>query len=652
MSYFSPFFVGAIKPLGWLAEQMLADMNGFVGRLNQLVPELINDPIYGSGRLGPNTTLKDLGNLKSGDAIGEEQYHWWNSETQSNWWDGYLRHVILLNHREGIELSERYVAAMLETQDDDGYIGIYNEQLRYQFGSENGELWAKATLLRGLIAYYEWKREETLLIAIIRAVEDVMHRYPINASHPFASGIGFNGGVSHGLAFTDVLERLHLHTDDIRYREYAHFLYQDYSATSQSECDAQWTNILDPDYRLKSHGVHTYSHLRVLITAAKYANDNPFKQALKIYLNRIRSVVTISGGAIGDEWIGERVAHTTHTGYEYCSLQELLDSFGHCMQFTGESWIGDAIENTFYNAAQGARHPYPSGIAYLKTDNSFEMNGTKNGQIEPERHQTRYKYSPAHQDVAVCCNPNAGRISPYFLQHSWMREHDNGLVVSLLMPNVLETDILGTPIRIENRTRYPFEHCFRFIIQLQQTVAFTLKIRIPQWVNRIECNETWSIEDGFICISRLFNMKDEVELSFETSVLAKSDANGDRYFTYGAILYALPIPAIETMGRRYKDGFSDYHYQPMAKNLYGCSINEVPQLTDDSNLRVELYNYTTGKFETKVLIPIGQTILRQVTFPLVSGLNDSPNTVKWAAKSVFEPTTSGLNSTKSSMLFE
>ena len=51
------------------------------------------------------------------------------------------------------------------------------------------------------------------------------------------------------------------------------------------------------------------------------------------------------------------------------------------------------------------------------------MLGTKNGEIEPNRKQTRYKYSPAHQDVAVCCNPNAGRISPYFVQNSWMKKY-------------------------------------------------------------------------------------------------------------------------------------------------------------------------------------------------------------------------------------
>jgi hypothetical protein len=44
---------GSIKPSGWLKTQMEKDMKGFVGNLDRL-PDLINNPIYGAGRLGKN----------------------------------------------------------------------------------------------------------------------------------------------------------------------------------------------------------------------------------------------------------------------------------------------------------------------------------------------------------------------------------------------------------------------------------------------------------------------------------------------------------------------------------------------------------------------------------------------------------------------
>ena len=274
---------GSIKPSGWLKIQMQKDLNGFVGNMDKLVPDLINDPIYGPGRLHKNSVSKDLGNLKAGDAGGEEQYKWWNSETQSNWWDGYIRNAFLLEEPAAIEKVKNHIDQILATQDEDGYLGIYDKDLRYQFNSENGELWSKATLYRGLLAYYEVTGDKKVWKALVKAVDNVMKNYPVHASSPFSTGNKFNGGVSHGLTFTDVLDSMFYHTKDKKYLDYALFLYQDFSATYQSEGDAQLLNILNPAYKLRGHGVHTFEHLRPLLVAAYASNDPDLFTALDIY---------------------------------------------------------------------------------------------------------------------------------------------------------------------------------------------------------------------------------------------------------------------------------------------------------------------------------------------------------------------------------
>ena len=610
---FQSLSFGSIKPSGWLRDQMQKDMGGFVGNLDLIVPELINDAIYGKGRLRKNSPIKDLGNLKSGDTGGDEQYQWWNSETQSNWWDGYIRNALLLSDTKGIQKIKKYVANILETQDEDGYIGIYDPDLRYNFESENGELWSKATLYRGLLAYYEYSQNKMVFEAVEKAVENVMQNYPRDLSSPFNSGKAFNGGVSHGLTFTDVLERLYYHTKNEKYRQYALFLYKDFSNTFQTEEDAQLPNILNPHYQLKSHGVHAFEHIRALVIA-KYSSQNlELGEALNIYLKRINDATTLSGGAIGDEWIAQRKADATNTGYEYCSLQELLDSYCLYFQKSGIAGIGDKIENLFYNAAQGSRNPHHSCIAYLKTDNSFEMLGTKNGSIEPERKQTRYKYSPAHQDVAVCCNPNAGRISPYFVQNSWFKENDTTLVAALLLPNVLQTDLNGRALTIANRTNYPFENKFTFKISQAQSSTFAIKIRIPEWVKRVVTKEKYEVKEGFMVVTREFKANDTVEVSFDAEVCIKSDPIGSRYFVYGALLYALPIQAKEISGKTYRGNFTDYMYEPLSRDTYsfkkGCRL-----IYEDGEIRTELLNANTQQLQEAVLIPFGKTILRQVTF--------------------------------------
>jgi DUF1680 family protein len=602
---------GCIKPTGWLKTQMQKDVEGYLGNLDQLVPDLINDPIYGSGRLHKNSQVKDLGNLKAGDAEGSEQYKWWNSETQSNWWDAYIRNVFLIDDEAGIEKVHQYVKRILDTQDEDGYLGIYDAALRYNFNSENGELWSKATLHRGLLAYYEATKDEKVWKSLVRAVDNVMVNYPINNSSPFSSGEKFNGGVSHGLTFTDVLDKMYQLTEDKKYTAYALFLFQDFSKTYQSECDVQLSNILNPNYKLKSHGVHTYEHLRPLIVAA-YQNKD-LQKALTIYLERIKNTTTPTGGPIGDEWIAERTADATHTGYEYCSIHELLDSYTVLLQKTGNASIGDDIETIFYNAAQGSRNPNHSCIAYLKTDNSYEMLGTKNGDVEPDRKQTRYKYSPAHQDVAVCCNPNAGRISPYFIQSSWMKENENTLVATLLMPNVLETEIKGSKIRIENKTNYPNENAFHFQIQLDKPTTFKLKIRKPSWTTSIITNEKYRVEDDYIIIERTFNKIENIKLEFKTEVIVLTDRKGEHFFSFGSQFYAKEISSLQIKGKEYVRGFEDLNYEPLDKTRFKFIENHRATF-NNNNIKADLKNIVTNKTETVTLIPFGKTILRQVSF--------------------------------------
>ncbi|RYD87746.1 MAG: alpha/beta hydrolase, partial [Sphingobacteriales bacterium] len=89
----------AVKPTGWLKDQVRDNLNGFTGHLDALVPDLIvKDDIYGKDRLTKKVKSKDVGATGGGgggekpeDTSWQVQFLWWNSETQSNWWDGYIR---------------------------------------------------------------------------------------------------------------------------------------------------------------------------------------------------------------------------------------------------------------------------------------------------------------------------------------------------------------------------------------------------------------------------------------------------------------------------------------------------------------------------------------------------------------------------------
>jgi DUF1680 family protein len=265
-------------------------------------------------------------------------------------------------------------------------------------------------------------------------------------------------------------------------------------------------------------------------------------------------------------------------------------------QKQGKSKTAEAIETIFYNAAQGARNPNHSCIAYLKTDNSYEMMGTKNGEVEPNRNQTRYKYSPAHQDVAVCCNPNAGRITPYFIEKSWLKENENTLVNVILMPNSVETKIQNQFIKIETITEYPYENTFTFKILNPNYAQPIIKIRKPSWASKVITNESYVLENDFIVIDRKFGKEDTIQIEFTTEIQIKEDSNKEKYFSYGALFYAKPITAIEKKGKTYFNNFMDLTYKPIDTNRFQF-IEDHQASFSNGQLIIKAKNINTHQIE-------------------------------------------------------
>ncbi|WP_303311812.1 beta-L-arabinofuranosidase domain-containing protein [Hymenobacter sp. BT730] len=624
-------YFAEVKPRGWLLQQMQHDLqDGFVGHLDELVPDLIvKDDIYGKHRLTKEVKRKDVGAIGSGE--WDVQYLWWNSETQSNWRDGMVRHALLTDNTAYLQKARTEVNRLLATQDKDGYLGVYAPDLRYRFTGENGELWAQTTLFRMLLGYYEATREPRVLKAIERAVAVTMRAYPLRKATPFKAEKPF-AGLAHGLAFTDVLDRLYQLTGRAEYLEYAAWLYQDYCEHPPMEEDIAWQNLLNPMYAFKGHGVHTYEHLRSLLTAY-YAGQGKAAVALQAplaaYEQKLQATLSPSGGPIGDEWIVKRTANASTTGYEYCSIHELLDSYSQLLQKTGDLQYADRMEWLLYNAGQGARHPQEPSIAYLKTDNSFSMTGPLTPSASDP--QTRFKYSPAHQDAAVCCVPNAGRLYPYFVKAMWMR-NNQGLLCTLYGPNVLETQVRNTKLKIEQATRYPFDFTSQFTITIQQPTALELAFRKPRWASGVKVvakgAKVQQLADRVI-LTKTWRTGDKVQLRFTTTPKMQQDGQGDTYFSLGPLVMALPFTTEPKPGKAFPvPGFRDVYY-PKATNTNwkitpataaSLRVQTAPVAAGGTpwsstpTVTAMLQNEGSQQEEKVTLVPMGGTILRRVTF--------------------------------------
>jgi hypothetical protein len=601
-----------ITPGGWIREELRKNMNGFTGHLDSLVPDLIlNDDIYGKNRLTKKVKNKNVGAVSdAGD--WQVQFLWWNSETQSNWLDGYIRTAILLNDKNQLSKAAQIINRLLATQDADGYIGIYDTELRYKFDNENGELWSKATLYRALLGWYEYKKDKNILAAVEKAVVNVMQAYPINQSHPFYSVNPNAGGLTHGLAFTDVLEHLYQLTKKDLYLEYCLFLYKDFSQQVLNE-DAQFSKLSDLNIPLKGHGVHTYEHLRS-VTAAYYASGNPaLKKVLDNFLYKINKATTPSGGPAGDEFIMGKTADAS-SGYEFCSLHELMAGWISLLGKSANHQYADKAEHLFFNAAMGNTHPTESAICYLKQDNSFFLTGGFNGDTT-DKHQTRYRYSPVHKEAAVCCVPNAGRIIPYYVQNMWSKDKD-GLVASLLGPCTLNTVINNNTVSIKEETAYPFENNIRFVINCKQPAKFAIKIRKPEWAVAVQSSLPYKEENGFLVFRQLWNKENHLSISFSSAIIKKETAGKEIYFESGPLVLCHALDATQKITKSY--GIAELResvYEPIHQTVYQYDDASIlPDANHPNRFKTTMINSSTREKEEIDLVPMAKTILRQVSF--------------------------------------
>ncbi|WP_281616345.1 beta-L-arabinofuranosidase domain-containing protein [Flammeovirga sp. SubArs3] len=614
---------GDAQPKGWIYEQMHHDLtDGFVGHLDEMVPDLIiEDDIYGKDRLTKKVKSKDVGAVNS-EGEWNVQFLWWNSETQSNWWDGFIRHALLTNDKKSINRVVNYVEGKLATQDPDGYIGVYADDLRYDHTTENGELWAQASLFRGLLAYYEATDDQKVLDAIIKAVDVTMKAYPIGNSTPFKTDKPF-AGVGHGLTFTDICVQLFDITGDQKYIDFAKFLFDDYNLHQMAEEDILLKNLSDKNYQFAGHGVHTYEHLRSLALLAFTTQEEKYKQGYQQYLEKLATVTSISGGPIGDEWVFGRHANADSTGYEYCSLQELLDSYALIKAYDHNSRWGDKMEWLLFNAAQGARHPEHSSIAYCKSDNSYSMCGHINAKEDQHSKENRYKYSPVHKDIAVCCAPNAGRIYPYYIQNMYSTQ-GNVLAVDLYGPSQFTTQVNKEDVVIKQITEYPASD--KIHLHVNGSSDFTLSLRVPTWAKHFTINgqSQKADESGYVNIQKdAGDQVYEISMGFEAEI--SNDKQQGNYVSYGPLLFALPFEGkAEVVKTWTTDKFIDEKvaYTDDAKTtlelVKNSKIDVIKKENEEDPFKsIQLkVNFTdkNGNTVNEFMLPLGATVLRKSVF--------------------------------------
>ena len=510
---FTPLAFGQIRPQGWILAQMKRDLQtGFAGHLDELCKEASSD-IFVTGRNRP-------GKGNSGNVNGST---WWNGETEGNWRCGHLMLSCLTQDPAAMAKAKAYVEHILASQDADGYIGIFSPELRYK---GHGELWTQTCLFRGLLAYASATGDTKVEMAVKRAVDRTLEGYATCPKIAFAQ---------HDDMYTDVLEYFHARTGDKKYLDFGLRLQRECPNLLKFHQQPLVKNGFQHCYS-GGHGATVTESMRMPFWFWLATGDKVYAEMGTNLIAAMNEFSMPSGALVSQEGVNVP-PHPWNVGYEYCTIFEREFSLIAAGQKLGNVADLDAAEHLFVNAAQGSRLPDGSAILYCSMENRLSIQ---------DEIGKRQRFSPTHQQVAVCCNPNASRIAACFIANAWATPgaDEPTLAAMLYGPCEIQTEIAGTNLQIAETTNYPYSGDVTMTVTTAKPATFCLWLRNPVWSKKtkITCPGA-NIQQvgGFWQLRKEWKAGDTIAIQFDQTVREVRAINGEIALQYGPLLYVLPV---------------------------------------------------------------------------------------------------------------
>jgi DUF1680 family protein len=303
-----------------------------------------------------------------------------------------------------------------------------------------------------------------------------------------------------------------------------------------------------------------YMYAGMTDIAALYSDSTYFDAINKLWNNMTGKKMYITGGLgarHSGEAFGDNYELPNLTAYsETCAAIGGVYWNERLFRLTGKTKYIDLLERMLYNAViagisfKGTEFFYPNP---LESDGLYKFN---------QGSCTRQAWFDCS-----CCPTNLIRFLPYVPNLIYATQ-GNTLYVNLFVSNKANIPLGKENVLIEQQTDYPRNGNVKISIKPEKSQPFTLKIRIPSWVQNIPAEgglyhytdkqagvyrilvngkpqAQKTDKDGYVEITRTWRAGDKLELQFpmqvrkvETDANVKDDA-GKYAVEYGPLVYCM-----------------------------------------------------------------------------------------------------------------
>ncbi|OMF38117.1 hypothetical protein BK133_03655 [Paenibacillus sp. FSL H8-0548] len=526
---FNELPLGAIKPEGWLRDQLSIQANGLTGHLDEFWSDV-----------GPNSGW-----------LGGEGESW---ERGPYYLDGLLPLAYLLEDTELIAKAQPWIEWSLSSMRDNG-----------QFGpAANDDWWSRIIMLKVLIQYEEYTGDERVKPFLASFFRYQLEELPNRPLSDWAEARGGENLIS--------VYWLYNRTGELFLLELAQLIREqtlDWSAIYKQF--PYWNRQTAFDHRV--HVVNVAMSFKQ--PALSYLQTLNEEDKMAAYTG-IKSVMTyhgqVNGIFSGDEWLAG--THPSQ-GTELCAVVEYMYSLEQLIRITGDGFFGDLLEKVAYNALPAAISSDWKVHQYDQQANQIMCTHAKRNWTENNNEANLFGIEPHFG----CCTANMHQGWPKFTARLWMATEGAGLAAISYAPcRVTALVGSGTEAVIHVKTEYPFRDTVLISVKLALSEAFAMKLRIPEWcasptilVNGEVCSV--DVKQGFATVSRIWNDGDELQLQFPMKVQRVPRANGAIGLQYGPLMFAVPVKERWQKHRTYPP-YDDWEVYPESPWNYGVRLDE------------------------------------------------------------------------------
>lgn len=517
-----------IKPRGWLRRQLEIQAEGLSGNLDKVWPDIRDSGWIGGGR----------------DSWERVPY----------WLDGFVPLAYLLDNRDMKNRAKKYIDAILEGQNEDGWICPCEKKKRSSYDS-----WALQLIAKSLIVYYDCTSDERIPDAVYRMMKnyhDLLSQGEIRL---------FNWGKHRWFETFISLNFLKERYDEPWIDELAQILLKqghDYRRSEKS-----WVNPKRV-WRFTTHVVNLAMMLKTEAVTEELLG-NPFPGlAEKQFSLLMEHNGTPVGIFTGDECLS---GLSPVQGTELCAVAELMYSFEHLFACSGDPVWAERLEKVAFNALPATISDDMWAHQYDQMSNQISCE--KITGVSPFRTNLPNSHLFGLEPNCGCCTANFNQAWPKLALSAFMHSGDT-VVSAVPIPSVLDDG----GIHIELITDYPFKNRFEYRIKTDK--PFTLKIRIPSFAKNITVNGSPAEKTEYACFEFEAGAESTLSLSFDADVVMVDRPYGLKSVQWGSLVFALPIKyrkrRIEYTwgGVKHKFPYCDYEYVGKSEWRYAFAGGE------------------------------------------------------------------------------